>query len=487
MATLRFSRSVLVGLGAFVVVAAAGYVFFRVAARANPDLTVRRGADAALFAESVTVAPGTSLFFTWGVTPSPRAKAIARGETASERDRYGDTYAQARALMTQLTEDLREVGLTLRDVIAVRANLVAEPELDMTGWNKAFGEFFGTATNPHKPARTTIGISRLFHPDYLVEVEFVAAIPPGRGPFAKGTRFERLYERLHRAESSERVRSYGRPTWALSTGKAIAGGSALYFQSAMFPDPMMPNMAAMPLKMRMYKGDVGTQADAIFKKHVAALKEAGLSPGDAFFSRNILYPDPKNGGRMDFAAFNKSYHAVYNNPENPNRLARTVMSAPGYVAQGQLLAIETYAVYAGDTEKLFAPAAEGGKPAALKAFRADAKANAASGVAVSPAAALTWVSGLIAAERGDMKTEAAAVFAVAKERLAAAGGDFSNVVQLRAYVAAGANAVSAAGDFETVYAAAFAGAHKPALTILPVKALANDAKVEVEILAATVP
>jgi enamine deaminase RidA (YjgF/YER057c/UK114 family) len=249
---------------------------------------------------------------------------------------------------------------------------------------------------------------------------------------------------------------------------------------------MMPTMAAMPLKMRMYKGDVGTQAESVFKKHVAALTEAGLTAKDAFFSRNILYPDPKNGGRMDFASFNKAYSAIYNNPDNPNRLARTVMSAPGYAMQGQLLAVETYAAYSGDTAKLFAPVAEGGKPAALKAFRADPKAIASSGVATSPAAALTWVSGLIAPERGEMKAEASAVFVLAKERLAAVGGDFSNVVQLRAYVAAGANAVTAVSDFEAVYATTFAGDHKPAVTILPVKALANNAKVEVEILAATV-
>lgn len=487
MPTSRFSRPFFIGLGLFIAAAAGGAIFFRIALRANPSLTVRGGAGRALFSESVTVAPGTSLFFTWGVTPSPRAKAIARGETQTESDRYGDTYAQARALMTQLTEDLREAGLTLRDVIAVRANLVAEPELDMAGWNKAFGEFFGTTTNPHKPARTTIGISRLFHPDYKAEVEFIAAIPPGRGPFAAGTRFARLYDRLHRVETVNRVRSYGRPTWALSTGKAIARDSALYFQSAIYPDTMMPTMAAMPLKMRMYKGDVGAQAEAIFKKQVAALTEAGLTPRDAFFSRNILYPDPKGGGRLDFSAFNKAYHTVYDIPENPNRLARTVMSAPGYSAQGQLLTIETYAVYPGDTTQLFAPPAGGAKPAPLKTFQSDPKAIAASGVATSPAAALTWVSGLIAGERGDMKTEAGAVFKLAQERLAAVGGDFANVVQLRAYVAAGANAIAAAGDFETAYAAAFANGPKPALTILPVKALANNAKVEVELLAATIP
>lgn len=476
-------KSLLIGAATFAAVTLAGFLLFKSAGQPNDRLIARKG-PSPYYADSVTVQPGTALFFTWGVTPSPRAKAIARGLTKDETERYGDTYAQARALMTQLTEDLREVGLSLRDVVHVRANLVAEPELDMAGWNKAFAEFFGNATNPHKPARTTIGISRLFHPDYRAEVEFVAAIPEGRGPFEKGSRFERLYDRLHRAETNEHTRSYGRPTWALSTGKAIAAGSALYFQSALYPDPMMPNMATMPVKMRMYKGDVPTQAEMIFKKQVAALKDAGLTPADAFFSRNILYPDPKNGNRMDFAGFNKAYTAVYNNPENPNRLARTVMSAPGYASQGQLLTIETYAVYPGDVAKKFE---KDGKPVPVLSFKADPKAAYATGAASAPNAALTYLSGIVAPERGDIKAELTSVFAIAKERLAAANATFDHVVQLRAYVANGTDMAGGVTATEAAIAAAFPGEHKPAVTILPVKALAAGAKVEIEFLAATLP
>ena len=475
-------KAFFIGAGVFAAAVLATFILYKVAAKPNPALTARGGGPGKFYSESVSVEPGTALFFTWGVTPSPRAKALARGEAKTDADRYGDTYAQARALMTQLTEDLREAGLSLRDVIAVRANLVAEPELDFDGWNKAYAEFFGNATNPHKPARTTIGISRLFHPDYRAEVEFVAAIPPNRGPFAKGSRFERLYDRLNRVTTNSHVRSYGRPTWALSTGKVIEGGSALYFQSALYPDTVMPAMATMPQKMRMYKGDVATQAEVIFKKQVAALKEAGLTPADPFFSRNILYPDPKNGGRMDFAGFNKAYSAVYNNPENPNRLARTVMSAPGYAAQGQLLTIETYAVYPGDASKQFLAA--DGKPLALKAFRSDPKATAASGVSTAPNARLTWLSGIQSPERGDLKAEAAGAMKVAAERLQAAGATFDNVAQLRAYVVVGAD-IGAITGWDAAYAAAFAGDHRPAVTVLPVKALPGGAKLQVELLAAT--
>lgn len=455
-------------------------VLFRTATRANPALTTRGGEDRP-FADSVTVAPGAGLFFTWGVTPSPRAKAIARGAT-DPAARYGDTYAQTRALMTQLTDDLRELGLTLRDVIAVRANLVAEPELDLDGWNRAFGEFFGNPTNPHRPARTTVGISRLFHPDYRAEVEFVVAIPPNRGPFAAGSRFERLHQRLQRVETNPRVRSYGRPTWPLSTGKAVAPGTALYFQSAMFPDPVLPRMAQMPLNLRMFKGDLAAQAEQVFTKHVAALREAGLTPREAIFSRNILYPDPKQGGFLDFAAFNAVYSQYYHTADNPNRLARTIMSAPGYARQGQLLAVETYAAYAGDQSERF-----GANPARpLRAYGLADGAEQASGVAVSAAAALTFLSGIVAPERGPMKAEAEAVFALAHDRLAAVGATWDHVVQMRAYLVVGSRPADVA-EFQKVYAATFRGAHRPAVTILPVAALAHGALAEVEFLAATLP
>ncbi len=473
-------RRLLLAAGSLTAAVAAGLLFAS-ATRPNAALTTR-GNDDQLFAESVTVAPGTGLFFTWGVTPSPRAKAIARKQTGAG-ERYGDTYAQTRALMTQLTDDLRELGLTLRDVIAVRANLVAEPELDLDGWNRAFAEFFGNLTNPHKPARTTIGISRLFHPDYRAEVEFVVAIPADRGPFAEGSRFQRMHDRLHRVETNPRVRSYGRPSWPLSTGKAIAPGTALYFQSAQFPDPVMPRMAQMPLNMRMFKGDLAAQAEQVFNKHAAALKDAGLTPAEAIFSRNILYPDPKQGGFLDFAAFNGVYQKHYDNDENPNRLARTIMSAPGYARQGQLLTVETYAAYPGDETARFRSAEQ---TVPLVAYGLQEGADQASGVAVSPEAALTFLSGIIAPTRGTMKAEAEAVFGLAKERLAAVGATFDHVVQMRAYLAVG-NKPTDVAEFQKVYAATFTGTHKPAITILPVLALANEALVAVEFIAATLP
>lgn len=476
-------KSFLIPTVAFLGCTIVGFIFFKIATRPDSSILTARHTTTAPFADSITVAPGTPLFFTWGVTPSPRAKAIARGATG-EAERYGDTYAQTRALMTQLTDDLREVGLSLRDVVAVRANLVADPDLDMAGWDRAFGEFFGNAANPHRPARTTIGISRLFIRDYLAEVEFVAAVPAGRGPFTAGSRFERLHGRLNRAETNPNVKTYGRPAWPLATGKAIAPATALYFQSAMFPEPMMPRMLTMSLNMRMFRGDMSTQAESIFNQSMAALRDAGLTAANSIFTRNILYPDPKQNGFLDFSSFNAVYHQHYNNADNPNRVARTIMSSPGYARQGQLMTMETYAAYAGDQTARFTAA--DGSPVPLVAYGLSAERDHASGVATSGTAALTFVSGLIAPARGTMTEEAEAVFALARERLAAYGTTFDHVAQLRAYLNVGTRAPSIA-EFQRVYAAAFPGPHKPALTILPVAALASDAQVEVEIITAHLP
>jgi len=181
-------KAFFIGAGVFAAAVLATFILYKVAAKPNPALTARGGGRANFLRIGERRARhGVVLHVGRYAQPAGEGPRARRGQ--ANADRYGDTYAQARALMTQLTEDLREAGLSLRDVIAVRANLVAEPELDFDGWNKAYAEFFGNATNPHKPARTTIGISRLFHPDYRAEVEFVAAIPSNRGPFAKGSRF----------------------------------------------------------------------------------------------------------------------------------------------------------------------------------------------------------------------------------------------------------------------------------------------------------
>jgi enamine deaminase RidA (YjgF/YER057c/UK114 family) len=68
----------------------------------------------------------------------------------------------------------------MKDVVYLRCYLVADPatgKLDVDGWNAAYREFFGTAANPTKPARATVGVAALVVPLWLVEVEAFAVFP----------------------------------------------------------------------------------------------------------------------------------------------------------------------------------------------------------------------------------------------------------------------------------------------------------------------
>jgi enamine deaminase RidA (YjgF/YER057c/UK114 family) len=97
------------------------------------------------------------------------------------RARFGDTYTQAASVLSRIGEQLAEQGLSMRDVVYLRAYLVPDPEkegrIDMEGWSKAFGEVFGTEQNPTKPARSTVGVAALVVPQWLIEIEAFAVYP----------------------------------------------------------------------------------------------------------------------------------------------------------------------------------------------------------------------------------------------------------------------------------------------------------------------
>ena len=68
-------------------------------------------------------------------------------------------------------------------VVYPRAYLVADPAkgaIDTDGWNAAYREVFGTAANPTKPARSTVGVSALVNPLWLIEIEAFAVYPASK-------------------------------------------------------------------------------------------------------------------------------------------------------------------------------------------------------------------------------------------------------------------------------------------------------------------
>lgn len=111
-----------------------------------------------------------------GQTASPVTPADgARGEPAV----FGDTKTQSMNVFSKIAGRLKEQGLRMSDVVMMHVYLVGDPanggELDFAGMNAAYGMYFGTDSQPIKPARTTVQVAALASRTALVEIEVIAA------------------------------------------------------------------------------------------------------------------------------------------------------------------------------------------------------------------------------------------------------------------------------------------------------------------------
>jgi enamine deaminase RidA (YjgF/YER057c/UK114 family) len=144
---------------------------------AAPDAVTFYGSPNSAIASGVVIPAGRAMVWTSGTTP-----AVANAQApAGSRERYGDTRTQAASILRTIQGQLERQGLTMKDVVYLRAYLVPDPQndnrIDMTGWSAAYGEVFGTEANPTKPARSTVGVSALVNADWLIEIEAFAVRP----------------------------------------------------------------------------------------------------------------------------------------------------------------------------------------------------------------------------------------------------------------------------------------------------------------------
>lgn len=82
-----------------------------------------------------------------------------------------DIRVQTRAVLGNIADILASVGASLDDVVEVGSFLVNMN--DFGGYNEAYAEFFGADA----PARTTVAVHQLPHPQLLVEIKAVAYKP----------------------------------------------------------------------------------------------------------------------------------------------------------------------------------------------------------------------------------------------------------------------------------------------------------------------
>lgn len=105
------------------------------------------------------------------VTPADAAKGVAAT--------YGDTRAQTDSVLRKIETILKEQGLSMGDVVKMNVYLAGDPAkgntMDFAGMMASYTQFFGTAAQPNKPARSTVQVAALVAAGALVEIDVVAA------------------------------------------------------------------------------------------------------------------------------------------------------------------------------------------------------------------------------------------------------------------------------------------------------------------------
>lgn len=141
-----------------------------------PSSTTFYGNPASSISGGVIIPADTAYLYTSGTVPPVLNKD---GSTIYER--YGDTKTQAVGILKSIEKQLADQGLTMKDVVYLRAYLTAdaakENKFDFAGWNEAYGEFFNNENNEVKTARSTVGVAGLVNADWLIEIEAVAVYP----------------------------------------------------------------------------------------------------------------------------------------------------------------------------------------------------------------------------------------------------------------------------------------------------------------------
>jgi 2-aminomuconate deaminase len=105
-------------------------------------------------------------------TSSRRADNSIEGVEVIEGEKRFDIEKQTRAVIENIRDYLAEENATLDDVVDITTFLVDMEEF--AGYNRVYGEFFKPENGP---ARTTVAVSELPHPDLRIEIKAMAFKP----------------------------------------------------------------------------------------------------------------------------------------------------------------------------------------------------------------------------------------------------------------------------------------------------------------------
>jgi enamine deaminase RidA (YjgF/YER057c/UK114 family) len=125
-------------------------------------------------AQAVEVPPTGTLVYLSGQVPP----VINPDADPNSIEAFGDTQTQTITVLERIDGILTSLGLTMGDVVKMQVFLVGDPDMggvmDFAGFMEGYTQFFGTEEQPNLPARSTMQVSGLVNPGWLVEIEVEA-------------------------------------------------------------------------------------------------------------------------------------------------------------------------------------------------------------------------------------------------------------------------------------------------------------------------
>lgn len=145
---------------------------------ANAQEVVRHKTGSFPIATAVEVPAGRTTVYLSGKVP----QVVDANASANSLEAFGDTKAQTVNIMKQIEDHLRELNLTMGDIVKMQVYLVGGPEndgkMDFAGFMEGYTQFFGDAANqPSLPARSVFQVAGLANPGWRVEIEVIAVRP----------------------------------------------------------------------------------------------------------------------------------------------------------------------------------------------------------------------------------------------------------------------------------------------------------------------
>jgi 2-iminobutanoate/2-iminopropanoate deaminase len=144
---------------------------------AEPSIVRHTNPPPAIILGGVTIPPGSEIVMLSGQLASP----IDPAKTDSI-EAYGDTKTQTVSTFNKIKSALEKLGYSMSDIIKLTVFVTGDPKLggkmDFAGFNAGYREFFGTSENPNLVARSTVQVAGLAGPNFLIEIEAIAAKAP---------------------------------------------------------------------------------------------------------------------------------------------------------------------------------------------------------------------------------------------------------------------------------------------------------------------